>query len=180
MEINSEVRGILKANNISPNIGLLYLLALHYQIDAEELIPLTIKQQIYAAKIVERDYSVPGTVVWNTPLFEGQETAWRWVAEWMNGFEKRNKERRGDTVACMTRMKKFFSENPEVRKGDVVAATELYFKTVKDPQFLKLSHKFIYEGQGKTQSSLLRQYVEQLQKSQTAGGIGNKAGQIIS
>ena len=61
-------------------------------------------------------------------------------------------------------MKKFFAENPEVRKEDVVNATQMYFSSLTDRQYLTSSHYFIYKGVGRDKLSALAVWVERYQQ----------------
>lgn len=160
MQINKDVINILKANKITTDTGLLYLLGLHFKLDTA-VIPDDIKAQIHAANVVNRDYKSE-TIEWNVSLFEGQETAFSWVDEWRAGFKQRNADRAGNKKFCVKRMKDFFAANPEVRKEDVIEATEMYFLSVKDNQYLKSADKFIAEGNAAVKKSMLEQYLEKV------------------
>lgn len=159
MELNKEITEILREHKINVDKGILYLLAVYHNLEAEETIPLDVIRAIAITKIVEKDYK-SNTLVWNIPLYNGQQTAFEWVKDWTSPFGKINPERKGVAKDCLTRMKKFFAANPEYRKEDVYKARDLYLATVKDPQYLKSPHKFIYEGAGDMRSSMLLQWCE--------------------
>ena len=95
-------------------------------------------------------------------MFEEQETGFEWVSEWMDLFKAVNPERRGSKADVLRRMKRFFMNNPSVRKDDVFKATQNYLKTISEPMYCKKSHKFIYEIDG---SSMLLDYVENIESS---------------
>lgn len=159
MELNSGIVEILKEHRINKDEGLLCLLGIYHELDVDVFLPDNIIRAINITKIVERDYTT-GTVKWNIPLYSGQQTAFDWVEDWMKPFGKINPERKGVKKDCVSRMKRFFGSNPEFRKEDVYKARDLYLHTVKDPQYLKSPHKFIYEGAGDFRSSMLLQWCE--------------------
>lgn len=175
MEINNEVIKVLAKHNIDKDLGLLALLAIHFELDVELLVPDNVIKAINITKILEKDYEV-GNTNWNIPLFTGGVTAFDWVEDWMKPFGTMNPERRGVKKDCISRMKRFFSSNPEYRKDDVYAARDLYLSTIKDSKFLKSPHKFIYEGAGDFRNSSLLQWCEQVAenkstKTQTIKGL---------
>ena len=112
---------------------------------------------------------------WKVPLFnEEKNEHFEWTVDWMQLFERVNPNRKGTKSAVSVRMKRFFAENPHVRKDDVFEATRRYISTVSDPQFLKSSHKFIYEGSGFKQVSLLKQYVDMVLEKPKESGRSNR------
>jgi hypothetical protein len=176
--INSEISSVLREYNVNLSEAKLYLLAIYFRLDAEYVSEAT-KKQVNALGIVEREYkdnsSIPHTIRWKVPLFnEEKDEAFNWISSYQEQFGKLNPSRRGTKSAVMARMKKFFTEHPEIRKTDVKAATEAYLKTITDPQFLKSAHKFIYEGTGFNKVSMLEQYVEQIKVSGIEDGRSSK------
>ena len=166
MELNKEIKEVLKTYNIDIDSGILCLLGIYHGLDVERIVSQEIIQQINLTKIVEKDYSTE-TLTWNIPIYAGQETAFDWVTDWMKPFGLMNPERRGVAKDCISRMKRFFMANPQYRKEDVYAARDAYLATVKDSQYLKSSHKFIYDGQGSFRSSMLEQYCEQIKGAES-------------
>lgn len=177
VSINQEIVKVLRQYQINVDEAKLYLLGIYFGVDTQYISEKTITQ-VNALGIVTREYSDTNTkvkVIWKVPLFnEEKDEAFAWIDTWMDGFKKRNPSRRGTKSSVMKRMKKFFAENPEVRVDDIFKATSKYFSTVTDPQYLKSSHKFIYEGTGFQQSSMLLQYVEMIRESGVADGRSNK------
>lgn len=153
VNINPEISSALTKYRINVDEAKMYLLGVYFNLDTQYISEKT-RKQVNALGVVEREYhssSNKNVVKWKVPLFsEEKSEAFAWVTEWMDGFKKINPSRRGTKSSVMSRMKKFFAEHPEVRVQDVFAATQLYFKTVDNPQYLKTSHKFIYEGTGLT------------------------------
>lgn len=169
MELNKEIVEILKKHKIDKDRGILCLLGIFHGLDIDTIAPQSIVKAINLTKIVERDYTT-GTLKWNIPLYSGQQTAFEWVRDWITPFGKLNPERKGVFKDCLTRMQKFFAENPEYRKDDVYKARDMYLATIKDPQFLKSPHKFIYEGTGTVRSSMLLQWCETAKESSSTQG----------
>lgn len=161
LDTNSEVRQILKEKNIPPHDGVAYLLCLYYGV-SPSFIPEELERKILATNILTKNYS-DDTIKWNMNLFEEQETGFEWISEWMDLFKAKNPERRGVKADVLKRMKKFFINNPAVRKDEIFQATENYLKSVSEPIYCKKSHKFIYELDG---TSMLKDYVDGLEKAQ--------------
>lgn len=160
--INEGVKNLLREKGISIQDGIAYLICLYYGV-SPSYIPKDLVRRVLALPIVTIDYTTD-TIEWKIPLFEEQEIGFEWVVEWMNLFKKVNVERRGVKRDVLTRMKKFFANNPSVRKDDVFSATKLYLKRITDPIYCKKSHKFIYEADG---TSMLLDYVEQAKRKDT-------------
>jgi hypothetical protein len=176
--INSDILLALRECNINKDTALLYLLGIYFNIDTQYINEKT-KTQVNALKIVEREYKDNSTtlhkITWKVPLFtEEKSEAFAWVTDWMEGFAKINPERKGTKSSVDARMKKFFAEHPEVRVQDVFAATQAYFKTVNDPQYLKSSHKFIMDGAGFSKVSMLEQWLETIKVSGIRDGRTSK------
>lgn len=157
--INSDIKNILNEAHINYTDGVSYLTLLFYGLKPS-YIPENLEKKILSLGIVNMDYST-NTLIWKIPLFQEGETGFEWVVEWMNLFKKVNPERRGVKVDAVRRMKKFFANNPSVRKDDVFKATEKYLSSIKDPIYCKKSHKFIYEADN---SSMLLDYIESMQE----------------
>lgn len=85
-----------------------------------------------------------------------------WVGEFRDMFKRVNPDRWGTLSTCKERMKKFFSENPDVRKEDVLQATGLYLNN-SDRRYIMKSHKFIFDGVGTSRNSTLEEWLEKLE-----------------
>lgn len=169
VSINPDILVALKEYSINKSEAILYLLGIYFGLDTQYISEKT-KTQVNALKVVEREYKDNSTtvnrIIWKAPLFaEERSETFAWVGEWMEGFGKINPERRGTKSSVDARMKKFFAEHPEVRVQDVFAATQAYFKTVSDPQYLKSSHKFIMDGAGFSKVSMLEQWLDTIKIS---------------
>lgn len=159
LDFNSEIRSLFTTHKIPTHDGLCYLLSLHYGL-LPSFIPEVLEKKILATGIVTKDYE-NNVYKWNIPLFEETEIGFEWIGEWMDLFKNVNPERRGVKADVLRRMKKFFVNNPAVRKQEVIDATKAYLLTLSSPMYCKKSHKFIYEMDG---SSMLKDYVNQLQE----------------
>lgn len=159
LTFNTEIKGLFSTHKIPPHDGLCFLLSLHYGI-VPSFIPKELERKILATNIVTKDYE-NNVYKWNVSLFEETEIGFEWITEWMDLFKQVNPERRGIKADVLRRMKKFFVNNPSVRKHEVFEATQNYLSTISNPIYCKKSHKFIYEMDN---SSMLGDYVEQLEK----------------
>lgn len=157
LEFNSQIRDLFKIYNIPLNEGLGVLIMYYYNI-FPSYIPEKLERDILATGIISKNYSTD-TIEWKINLFKDTENNFEWITEWMDGFKRINPERKGIKRDVLQRMKKFFVNNPGMTKEKVFQATINYFRTVRDPQYLKKSHKFIYE-EGST--SMLQDYVDRL------------------
>ena len=164
MEINQQIRDLLDSFGINQEDGLSYLLSVYYDC-RPSYTPTTLIQKINATNIL--GIGASRELIWNIPLFvTSVETdgKWDWVKLWNKSFGDINPKRRGTDKDCISRMKKFFAENPEVRKEDVVNATQMYFSSLTDRQYLISSHYFIYKGVGRDKLSALAGWVERYQQ----------------
>lgn len=102
-------------------------------------------------------------------IFEEQEQEtqsadkFKWVSKFRDLFKEVNPDRWGTLSTCKERMKKFFSENPEVRVDEVMDATIMYLKNT-DRRYIMKSHKFIYDGVGTSRNSTLEEWIEKLRE----------------
>lgn len=86
-----------------------------------------------------------------------------WVGKFRDLFKQANPDRWGTLSTCKERMKKFFSENPEIRVDEVMDATEMYLKNT-DRRYIMKSHKFIYDGAGTSRNSTLEEWIEKFRE----------------
>lgn len=164
MEINQQIRDLLDSFGINQEDGLSYLLSVYYDC-RPSYTPTTLIQKINATNIL--GIGASRELIWNIPLFVSSvetDGKWDWVKLWNKSFGDINPKRRGTDKDCILRMKKFFAENPEVRKEDVVNATQMYFSSLSDRQYLISSHYFIYKGVGRDKISALASWVERYQQ----------------
>lgn len=169
LNINTEITNTLKEHKIPNHDGVGYLLCLYYGVKPS-YIPEELERKVLSSGIVNKDYT-SDTLTWNKPLFEETEIGFEWISEWMDLFKSVNPERRGVKADVLKRMKKFFVNNPAVRKDEVFQATHNYLKTVTVPMYCKKSHKFIYEIDG---TSMLGDFVSQLEQAKETSKRGRE------
>jgi len=181
-EINPDIKKVLQEHKINTSAGVLVLLGIYHGLDIESVCPEEAIKAVNLTHIVDRDYSVMNkkNIVWNMPLYSGEENSFSWVADWFAPFGQINKERRGTATDCIKRMKDFFAKNPEYRKEDVYKARDAYFKSMYGKsEYLKTPEKFIFEGVGTMKKSMLLQWCEIIKEpeknaSSTFKGIVHK------
>jgi hypothetical protein len=164
MTINQELVKFLHNSNVECDLALLYLLSLYHGLTTDDLIPEATVRAVNTIGIVERDYKT-NTLNWHIALYDGQSTdgVWEWVNEFRKLFASKNKEREGNKKACVQRMKMFFTQNPDIRKQDVLEATMMYLRST-DPKYVKMAERFIFDGQGNYKTSLLTDWVDRLRE----------------
>jgi hypothetical protein len=189
MNINPEIKKILQQYNITEGSGTLYLLSLYHELP-DGLFSEMLKKQINLSKIVERDYTTPGKLIWNTPLYTSEVVSdqWDWIQGWRDLFGKLRNDAIGSKKGCIVKMKKFFAEHPEIRVSDINKATMLYltpfYNKRQDPKYLQQADYFIskiIKAEGGTQyGSRLEMYLEVLSKEQEKTPLVEKQmGQIV-
>lgn len=161
--INPDIKFELEKYKIDYDEGVTCLLSIYYDC-VPSYIPQTLLLKVLATGIVIKNSD--NSYTWKLALFETQEINFAWVADYRQAFKKFNPDRAGSLSTCIIRMKKFFAENPHVRVEDVRGATNMYFRSVKDPQFLITSHKFIYDGSGLSRNSHLEEWIEKFKEAQ--------------
>jgi hypothetical protein len=162
MLLNKNIYDLLKKSNINLDEALLYLLSLHFEI-RNDCISDRVKSKVHTLGIVKQ--STTG-LQWSIPLFEGAETAFEWVkTEYIPLFTAANRDKGGHIKDSIVRMKRFFAENPDVRKEEVIGATQMYIRETPDTTYLRLPHYFIYKGVGLERISDLHFWVEKYRES---------------
>lgn len=147
--------------------GTAYLLAVYFQC-VPSYTPIILVQKMNITNILGLDENK--FLMWNIPLFDTIDEGkgkWDWVFIWMEGFERLNKSRKGTKSTCVTRMKTFFAQNPDVRVDEVVGATNMYFRSVSDPAYLFTSHYFIFKDKGVNRTSALEEWIEKYREELT-------------
>lgn len=168
MQINDQVKKALEEFSVPLKDGIPYLICLYFGYEPS-YIPDMLKQKVNATGIVIID--AKGTLQWRVPLFEGQETAFGWVqTEYVPLFSEANPKKGGKVREATARMKKFFANNPEIRKEDIIAATKLYLLN-SDPRFIRFPHFFIEKGKGVDRISDLEDWLDKYKANQAR--IGN-------
>lgn len=166
MEINQQIRDLLDSFGINQEDGLSYLLSVYYEC-RPSYTPTILIQKINATNIL--GIGASRELIWNIPLFISSvedDSKWNWVEAWNQSFGDINPKRKGSDKDCIIRMKKFFAENPEVRKEDVIGATKLYFSSLNSRDYLTSSHYFIVKGsiRNRDRVSALEVWVQRYQQ----------------
>jgi len=175
MEINQEIIDRLEKSNIDIDEGLLYLIGTYFNLRTQDIISEQTMKQVNFSKIITRDYSkTPHETVWNIPLFAGAHTedfgVWSWVLEWREMFMRLKEGAGGDRKDCISKMKRYFAANPDVRKEEVFKAADLYLdefrnsRSTDNLKYLQAADYFIsklVKTEGSSQKrSRLDQYIE--------------------
>jgi len=154
------INEVLRNFGIDEKDGISYLISVYFGC-IPSYTPIILVQKMNTTNILGLDENK--FLMWNIPLFLISEEAkgkWDWVITWMEGFENINKFRKGTKSSCLTRMKAFFAQNPDVRVDEIIGATNLYFRTISDPAYLITSHYFIYKDKGVNKTSPLEEWVD--------------------
>lgn len=181
--------------------ALLYLLSIYYGLDPSG-IPDDVIKKVNLTKICERDFSKnvkaneQFPTKWNISLFVESEQPvdknWDWIEKYREMFKEVGAlggriDAKGDAKGTLTKMKKFFAENPHVRVADVMKATEIYLNQFKlgrqAPKFIKRADYFISKTLQGSPTSDLSMYVETLLKDRAksqAGGENRFMNQVKS
>lgn len=159
MEINDEILEILEEYKIRREDGIPYLLSLYFGYNPT-YIPNDIKLKVNLSKIVEVDGT---SFKWNIPLFAGQEIAFEWVrTEYVALFKAVGKGTHHREAT--DRMKRLFAKHPDIRKEEVLGATELYLYNDKFP---RLPHYFIEKGKGGERTQDILEWIDKYRDSQS-------------
>jgi hypothetical protein len=162
MTINSQIKTSLQEFGIPVDDGIAYLLSVYFEC-RPSYTPSLLIQRVNLTNILGIDEN--RDLKWNIPLFEEMSTAgkWEWVKDWVDSFGNINKLRRGNVKTATTRMKAFFAENPDVRKEEIIGATQMYFRSLSSSEYLTTSHYFIFKDKGKDRVSPLEEWIEKYQ-----------------
>lgn len=180
MKLNPELKDVFKEFNIDSAQGIFCLMSIYHKIPLTGMLASLLEStmmQINVSKIVEKDYkTTPPSVVWNYPLYEGEETEWAWVdKEFRPLFKAANKLKAGSASSCIRKMKDFFRKHPSVRKDDVLAAAKLYISSVNDTTYLQQADYFIFKNSDTKSAftSRLEQYIELLKENRKRAAQGS-------
>lgn len=162
MTINSRILEILEEAGIRKDDGICYLLSLFYGYKPD-YIPEILKQKINITKIVVEER---GDYKWNVPLFEEQQTAFDWVkTEYVELF--RHVGKASNSREAIARMKKLFAKNPDIRKEDVIRATEMYLYNT-DSRYVRYPHYFIEKGSGAEKTNDILEWIDKCKLSEVS------------
>lgn len=160
MNINDEILEIFEECKIQKDDGICYLLSLYYSYKPS-YIPDTLKQKMNITGIYTED---KGSIKWNVPLFDGQQTAFDWVKDYVKLFKDANSERGGHVKEATNLIKKLFAVNPEIRKDDIIGATKLYIRNT-DVRYIMFPHYFIQKGVGAAKTQTILTWLEKYESA---------------
>ena len=191
--INNKVIKIVENSGGNKDYILVYLLSLYFNLNSQ-MIPENVKDFTNRLGIIDRNYK-KGTIKWLVPLFDSTITNeivadWRWVHnEYRTLFMTIRSDAGGDKQGTLNKMKKFFSEHPDVRKDDILNAANSYLKPfndgTNDPKFMQRADYFISKQVtgigGNSVESRLIQYLEinKLNKIDTTENINSRMRGLI-
>lgn len=167
---NKKVIQIIEKYGFDVHNILIYLVSLHFNLKPS-CIPDSIKIQTNITGIIKRDYN-KGVVIWTMPLFNSQlqilpdsDERWEWVnTDYRKLFRDISITKGGDKESCIKKIKQFFAENPDVRKEDILMATNRYIAQFADgtnnPVYMVKANYFISKILKGVQQSLLSEYLE--------------------
>lgn len=156
MKLNENIKPVLESFGIIYEEAIPYLLSLYFGFNPD-YIPDYLKQKVNISKIVEMEDDV---LKWNIPLFEGAivDQKWEWVAtEYVALFAAIGKGTH--KREALTRMKRLFSANPDIRKDEVIGATEMYLYNTES-KYARLPHYFIEKGTGGDKTQDILEWIE--------------------
>jgi len=163
MEINPKIREVLNTFSIDEQDGLAYLLSIYFDCKPSYTPPILV-QKLNVTNILHFNGK---ELLWFVPLFEGDlnindsitDDKWKWVNEVRDMFGAKNPARKGPKSAVLSRMKVYFSSNPDVRQSDIIGAVQMYLNQISS-DYVTSTHYFITKGNGPTKVSLLEEWVE--------------------
>ena len=188
MRINPDLEKVLKdkLEEIEVDTAILYLISIKMELKvncfSEELI-----RKVNLLKIISRDYN-NNKLLWLIPLYAAEEVSnlddnWKWINEYRSIFEKIGKEYKGDEKGVLQKLKKYFSEHPEVRKEDVLEAALLYTypfaNKQNNPKFMTNANYFINKKVDGVYQSKLSQYLEILKENKRLSNGKNSRFSVI-
>lgn len=154
MKFNKKILEILEKHQITEGDGLLALLSFKHNLSTT-FVPFDLKLKLLSIGIVASDN---GKYKWELDLFAEEDSAFAWVKdEYEPLFSSVHKDKGGNVKDCIVRMKKFFSENPSLRKDDVLDGVKLYLRRT-DPMYIREARYFIFKGTGSQKTSDLHHW----------------------
>lgn len=154
MEINEEIYNRIEEYKLDKKEITAYLILLFFDLDLD-FIPKYIKIKTFMTGIVSVNEE---KLVWNIPLFENQEIYFEWVEkEYMDLYKRLRPELATNSKEATTRMKALFAKRPDIRKEEVLKATEKYLKT---EEFPRRPHYFIKKGRGENITQDILTWIE--------------------
>lgn len=159
--MNPEILNSIKKSTtqVSEKDLLGYLLCLENRI-YPSYIPTEIEELAKELGLVDTKEEKP---ILTTPLYSvGSDKYWEWVGEkYLPLFAEIGK---GNPLReVVARMKKLFTENPQIRADEVIEATKYYLKST-DSRYTREARYFIYKGVGINKTYDLLHWIEKYKK----------------
>lgn len=163
MEINKEIRKILKNNGINEE-GLLYLLAVFFEINYNKFEQVIINR-VNNLKIFTRTIDTQtnfqnnkkSNIVWEYPLFGESTDLTSLITSYRELFINVDKSLRGDVPTISNKFKIFFKTYPQYSSDNILEATELYLNhCIENGIFIQNANYFIHKKTNPTGSKLLQ------------------------
>jgi hypothetical protein len=164
MQINNEIIQKLKDFEISVDDGLAFLLCVYHKL-TPSVFSEKLTTKIYTTGILtvlKEEKSQAYSVVWNISLFSDNDNFgnFNWVVtDYMSLFIEANPKKRGNQKSTVNNMKRFFSENPHIRKEEVIEATKMYIHNT-DSTYIREPQYFIRKGAGSSAIKDLEDWIE--------------------
>jgi len=143
MKINERILKVVNEEYDNPNEMIGYLTVLYFSGRAKGDF---VQERAIELGIIKK---VGGQIKFTIPFIiveEENKSVWNWVEnEYVKLFTDIGKD--PYTKEVIKRMKKFFSENPDIRKDEVIGASVMYIKNT-ETRYVRQPHYFICKGVG--------------------------------
>lgn len=176
IKVNPIILEEISKAGIDTYFGIHFLFDMYFLNRDSSKVPESVKRAMEIHGFVK---CTSGDLEWKYPLFTENGVAiedpkWDWIiTEYVMLFKPYGKAK--NKRECITRMKNLFSENPDIRKDEVIGATNMYLRSVKDPQYVRHPHYFLSKGVGndKTQDILdwITEYRKELERHTPTNNI---------
>lgn len=177
IQINPVIKSILAENNLVGDQYLLYLVSIQLQLNTA-FFPDKLKSSVDKLNLYKKILFKSGPrkgqlkeIEWKFSPISYKKDPWGWIKDWREGWRElvhrgAPSERVGSLAECTKRMQLIFKENPTLRAEDAYKARDFYFSKLNNLEFLKKSHKFIYDfpKDQKGRQSIMLEAIEVLEE----------------
>lgn len=162
MEINPRIEDKLEGKVSNFDACILTMLAIHFNLKSAIHISEKMEELLLKNSLIEK---LPGGGYKNLIHPIGREDErFEWVkSEYVAMFKEKNSRKGGHIKESANRFKKFFKENPQYGKQEVLRATRLYLDST-DYQFIRFPHYFISKGSGDNRVEEILTWIEKLEE----------------
>mgnify|MGYP003403515795 CR=1 FL=1 len=156
--LNEEVLKIIRSTDLEEEDVVSFLVSLYYG-NVASYFPSDFIARVGTLGLYNRDEV--GLLQWKYELFQGGVSkTFEWVvSEYIPLFIQANPLKRGAPKDVVSRMKKLFAENPEIRKDEIIGGTVLYLRNT-DSTYIRLPHYFISKGAGSDKTNDILVWVD--------------------